>query len=120
MKNRITAAVLAFFLGGLGVHRFYLGQGGIGILHLLFFWTFIPAVISLVDGVIFLTMSDQNFDLKYNRLYLMGNAPQQTIVIHNNQHNAAPVQEAQVKPNPNPNSSSTSSNMGGVDNESLV
>ncbi len=27
-KNKITAGVLALFLGGLGIHRFYLGRGG--------------------------------------------------------------------------------------------
>lgn len=26
MKNRYVAAILAFFLGGLGVHKFYLGK----------------------------------------------------------------------------------------------
>ena len=34
MKNRVTAGVLALLLGGLGVHRFYLGQTGKGILML--------------------------------------------------------------------------------------
>lgn len=66
MKNKTTAAILAFFLGGIGVHRFYLGQGGLGILYLLFCWTFIPMIISFVDFIIFLTMDEKTFNDKYN------------------------------------------------------
>ena len=66
MKNKTTAGILALFLGGLGVHRFYLGQIGLGFAYLFFCWTFIPALIALVDGIIFLTQSEQSFNDKYN------------------------------------------------------
>ncbi|MEA1568161.1 NINE protein, partial [Salmonella enterica] len=39
-KSRIAAALLAFFLGGFGVHKFYLGKIGQGFLYLIFCWTF--------------------------------------------------------------------------------
>jgi len=67
MKNKTTAAILAFLLGGIGVHRFYLGQGGLGIMYLLFCWTFIPLVISFIDFIIFLTMNEDAFNDKYNK-----------------------------------------------------
>lgn len=64
-KSKIAAALLAFFLGGFGVHKFYLGQVGRGILYLLFFWTLIPALIAFVEFIILLTMSDEVFNQKY-------------------------------------------------------
>lgn len=66
-KNRIAAALFAFFLGGFGGHKFYLGQVGLGILYLLFFWTFIPMLVSFVEFILFLTMSDDTFNKKYGQ-----------------------------------------------------
>ena len=65
-KSRIAAALLAFFLGGIGVHKFYLGQVGWGFLYLIFCWTFIPVIAAFVEFIIYLTMSDQAFAAKYH------------------------------------------------------
>lgn len=64
-KSKIAAALLAFFLGGLGVHKFYLGQVGLGIVYLLFCWTLIPAFIAFIEFIILLTMNDETFNRKY-------------------------------------------------------
>ena len=64
-KSRVAAILLALFLGGIGIHKFYLGRPGMGILYLLFFWTFIPAVVAFVEAIIYLTMSDSAFAAKY-------------------------------------------------------
>lgn len=64
-KRRISAVLLALFLGGLGVHKFYLGRTGQGILYLLFCWTFIPSLIAFVEFIIYLCSSDENFARKY-------------------------------------------------------
>lgn len=66
MKKREIAALFAFLLGGLGVHKFYLNQIVLGIVYLIFCWTFIPALIGLIEGIILLTMSDAEFYNKYN------------------------------------------------------
>jgi TM2 domain-containing membrane protein YozV len=65
-KSKSSAGILALLLGGFGVHKFYLGQTGLGVVYLLFFWTLIPALVAFVEGIIYLTMSDADFDAKYN------------------------------------------------------
>jgi TM2 domain-containing membrane protein YozV len=65
-KTRQTAALLAICGGALGAHRFYLNQPLRGLLYLVAFWTLVPAIIGLLDGLRYLAMSDQAFDLKHN------------------------------------------------------
>jgi TM2 domain-containing membrane protein YozV len=65
-KNKVSAALLAFALGGIGVHKFYLGGWFWGLLYLCFCWTFIPVIIATVEGIVFLTMSEEAFNEKYN------------------------------------------------------
>ena len=62
---RLTAGILAILLGGLGVHKFYLGKMGLGVLYLCFTWTFIPWVVGIIEGIIYLTKTDEEFEAKY-------------------------------------------------------
>jgi TM2 domain-containing membrane protein YozV/ribosomal protein L40E len=64
-KSRLAAALFALLLGGLGIHKFYLGQVGRGVLYLCFFWTGIPFLIGIVEGILLLVMSDEEFARKY-------------------------------------------------------
>jgi TM2 domain-containing membrane protein YozV len=64
-KSRTTAGILALLLGGIGVHKFYLNQPGRGILYALFFWTFIPAIIALIEAIQLFGMTDEKFYQKY-------------------------------------------------------
>lgn len=83
MRNKTVAALLAFFLGIFGVHRFYLGKRAQGILHLiLFFFTLmitveedaplvmVPAILGFIDFVLLAVMPTTEFDRKYNREYV--------------------------------------------------
>lgn len=64
IKSKVAAGVLAILLGSLGIHKFYLGKIGMGILYLLFCWTGIPSVIGLIEGIIYLASDDHNFQVK--------------------------------------------------------
>jgi len=65
MKKRTIAVILAVFLGGLGVHKFYQNKIGKGFLYLLFSWTTIPSIIAVIEAIIYLTMTDEEYRLKY-------------------------------------------------------
>lgn len=65
-RDKTTATILAFCLGGIGVHKFYLGESNIGVIYLIFCWTFIPAIIAIIDFIVLLGMGHDEFDRKYN------------------------------------------------------
>lgn len=66
LKSKAVAALLAFFLGFVGFHRFYLGNNPLGFVYLLFFWTGIPWIVSWFEALYFITMKDASFDRIYN------------------------------------------------------
>ncbi|MDE6558733.1 MAG: GYF domain-containing protein [Muribaculaceae bacterium] len=65
--KKVAAGVLAILLGWLGVQYFYLGKIGGGLLTILLtlvtcgFWE----IITFIQGIVMLTMSDQEFDRKF-------------------------------------------------------
>ena len=60
-KNRKIAIALAFAgafpLPLSGLHKFYVGQPGWGILYLLLSWTPVPHVASAIEGVWYLSQN---------------------------------------------------------------
>ena len=64
-RNKTTAALLALFFGGFGIHKFYLGQGGSGVVYLLFCWTLIPALVAFIESLILFGMNDTTFASRY-------------------------------------------------------
>lgn len=69
VKSKVTAGILAILLGGLGIHKFYLGKIFQGILYILFCWTYIPAIIGVIEGIIYLTKSDEAWAEKVGYRY---------------------------------------------------
>jgi TM2 domain-containing membrane protein YozV len=65
MKSRSTAILLAIFLGGLGIHKFYLNKPLWGVIYLLFCFTFIPAILGFLEGICYISMSDKMFQQRY-------------------------------------------------------
>ena len=72
-KNKMAAGLLAIFLGSLGVHKFYLGYTTQGIIMLLcsllgalfIVGPFVIGIIALIEGIIYLTKTDADFDAIY-------------------------------------------------------
>lgn len=77
-KDKMAAGLLGIFLGGLGIHKFYLGFTGPGLVFLLvntvgfaitWLFLFIPnivlGVIGLVEGIIYITKTDEEFEQQY-------------------------------------------------------
>ncbi|UBM58213.1 TM2 domain-containing protein [Marinilongibacter aquaticus] len=77
MKEKSTAGILGILLGGLGVHKFYLGKTGQGIIYLLFCWSFIPAIIGLIEGISYLTQSEEEFNRKWNGIKVKIESPEE-------------------------------------------
>lgn len=73
-KSRVTAALLGIFLGGIGAHQFYLGHSTSGLIRIAIgivgLCIMLPAasVIGLIEGIIYLTKSDEEFQ----RVYVAG------------------------------------------------
>ena len=75
-KNRIVAALLAFFLGSLGVHKFYYGATTAGIIMLvvsllgllaLGIPTALISIVAFIEFIIYLLKSDEDFDRIYTK-----------------------------------------------------
>lgn len=64
-KNKTIAALLALFLGGIGIHKFYLGRWIQGFLYLIFSFTFIPLILSFFECIYYLLMSEDKFNSTY-------------------------------------------------------
>jgi TM2 domain-containing membrane protein YozV len=64
-KSKVVAGILGILLGSFGIHKFYLGSIGKGILFLLFCWTGIPGLIGLIQGIIYLIEDEGKFHSRY-------------------------------------------------------
>lgn len=84
-KSPVAAGLLALFLGGLGVHKFYLGYATEGVILLIgtlvswatiiigigFLGLMAIGVICLIEGIIYLTKTPDEF----NQTYVNGRKP---------------------------------------------
>jgi len=70
-SKKILAGVLAILFGGLGIHKFILGYTKEGVIMLLVtvltlgFGGIVMGLIGLVEGIIYLTKSDAEFEQTY-------------------------------------------------------
>ena len=73
-SKKVTAAILAFFLGAFGAHKFFLGYNKQGVIMLLVFIfgfillgipSMVIGVIAFVEFIIYLTKSNEEFEQTY-------------------------------------------------------
>lgn len=116
-RSRTTAALLALFGGIFGMHFFYLGRTGLGIMSVIFTFSGglapVAAIIGFINFLILLGMSDGEFDKRYNRekwrdqkrRQMEGDLPYQEPQPRRNE-------EARKRMNPTPPRESTAPKMG--------
>lgn len=68
-KSRILAIILAFWIGGFGAHKFYIGQKKKGLYFLVFFWTLIPYFIAWWNAIHYIIMGSDEFNQRVNGSY---------------------------------------------------
>lgn len=65
--KKVVAGILGILLGGFGVHKFFLGYTTEGIIQIVI--TFVTcgagSIIGLVEGILYLTKSDEDFVRTY-------------------------------------------------------
>ena len=70
-EKKVVAGVLGILLGGLGIHKFYLGYTTAGLIMLLVtvltcgFGGTVMAIIGIIEGIIYLTKTDAEFVATY-------------------------------------------------------
>ncbi|MEW6734110.1 MAG: TM2 domain-containing protein [Acidobacteriota bacterium] len=69
--KKISAGICAILLGGFGVHKFILGYNTEGLIMLLVtlltcgFGAIVTSVIGIIEGILYLTKSDEDFVRTY-------------------------------------------------------
>ncbi len=70
-RNKYIAALIAFVIGPLGIHRFYLGRTGSGIAMVILSCTIVGLILTVpwafIDMIRYLIMSDREFAERYAR-----------------------------------------------------
>ncbi len=72
-SKKLVAGILAILLGGLGIHKFYLGYSKEGVITLLItlltcgLGGIVMSIIGLIEGITYLTKTDDEFVMTYLR-----------------------------------------------------
>lgn len=66
-EKKVVAGILGILLGGLGIHKFYLGYTKEGIIQLVIgvVTCGIGGILGLIEGIMYLTKSDEEFVATY-------------------------------------------------------
>ena len=50
--NKALYVAMALLFGSFGIHKFCAGRVWTGVLYLILSWTFIPTVLSIIEGIV--------------------------------------------------------------------
>lgn len=64
-NDQVIAGILAIVLGWVGVHKFYQENVTWGAIYLCFFWTGIPGLLGLIEGILILVADEEEYERKY-------------------------------------------------------
>ena len=66
-EKKVVAGILGILLGGLGIHKFYLGYTKEGIIQLVIgvVTCGLGGIIGLIEGIMYLSKSDEEFVATY-------------------------------------------------------
>lgn len=66
-EKKVIAGILGILLGSLGIHKFYLGYTKAGVIQLVLgiVTCGIAGIVGFIEGIIYLTKSDEEFDRTY-------------------------------------------------------
>ena len=64
MKNKMVAGILGILFGSLGIQKFYMGNIMPGVVYILFCWTGIPSILGLIEGIIYLMDTEEQFQAR--------------------------------------------------------
>jgi len=64
-NKKIVSGIFAILLGSLGIHKFYLGYITEGAIQLILGLVGIGGLIGLIEGIIYLTKTDEDFYQTY-------------------------------------------------------
>ncbi|MEZ0130103.1 TM2 domain-containing protein [Flavobacterium sp. LBUM151] len=64
-NKKVVSGIFAILLGSLGIHKFYLGYTTEGVIQLLLGLVGIGGLIGLIEGILYLTKTDEDFYQMY-------------------------------------------------------
>jgi len=66
-KSKNTAWILALLLWWIWMHKIYIWKPYIWIFYILFFWTWIPLIIWIIEGIIYFSITQEKFNKIVNK-----------------------------------------------------
>ena len=63
----INAILVAIIGGWFGMQHFYVKQTVLGVLGVVFFWTGIPAIVAMVQSLVWLFNGKEEFEKRFNK-----------------------------------------------------